>query len=89
MAEKLCPASLQPRQTDQPDACGRVQLHGKVDIAGRGGLAARQGAEQANMADAGLPQFGRMRAEGRDDLVGCRVVEVLMANIIAQAVAAQ
>ena len=62
-AEDLRQASFDSRQSDHPDPGSWIQLHDKIDIAGRAGLAARQRAEQADMADASLlatPPHGRV-----------------------------
>ena len=47
----------------QTVAHASIQLHNKIDIAGRAGLAARQRAEQADMADSSLSQLRRMVAQ--------------------------
>ena len=71
-AENSRKASLDSRKSDYPDPGSRIQLHNKIDIAGRAGLAARQRAEQADMADSSLSQLRRMVAQRRDHLLGRR-----------------
>ena len=71
-AENSRKASLDSRKSDYPDPGSRIQLHNKIDIAGRAGLAARQRAEQADMADSNLSQLRRMVAQRRDHLLGRR-----------------
>ncbi len=62
--------SFDSRKSDYPDPGGWIQLHDKIDIAGRAGLAARQRTEQADMADASQPQLRHMVAQRRDHLLG-------------------
>jgi hypothetical protein len=69
-AKNVPEPALQRGQTKQVHARGRIELDGKVDVAGRRCVTACDGTEQGEMADASAANLALMSPEGSDDAPG-------------------
>ncbi len=69
LAEEITQANLEAAEAEQRDAGIRGKVSHEVDVGLWGGIAAGDGAEEAQMGEAGRLEFRGVAAEDREDAV--------------------